>query len=289
MKRVYSNSELPHIFAKQSQDEGWTSNKSMYFEGNKIYSYGSHHCIAQILEDGKSVLFNSSTYSVTTSNHHSQVRSALSHLDGYTVPYPIQVFEGGNSEYCIEGFKSSLDSYHKAIKWKETHLDGMQGCIETLEFLIGYESNSKESRFFDELNSMKKTMKDMKPLHEQFLAQQEEKERIAEIKFLEKSKEDIIKWKRGDLNSLSYKIKPAFLRLSLDDKETVETSQGVTIPLKDSITLWNMIKAGKDVQGHEIDGYTVISLNGTLKIGCHDISREEVDRFGAILDTMEVK
>ena len=40
-----------------------------------------------------------------------------------------------------------------------------------------------------------------------------------------------------------------------------------------------MIKAGKDIKGHKIDGYTVIGLNGVLTIGCHKIERKEIDRF----------
>jgi hypothetical protein len=44
-----------------------------------------------------------------------------------------------------------------------------------------------------------------------------------------------------------------------------------------------MIEAGRDVKGHEIDGYTVISMNGELKVGCHAIERSEVERIGAAL------
>lgn len=47
-----------------------------------------------------------------------------------------------------------------------------------------------------------------------------------------------------------------------------------------------MIKADKNIHGHDIDGYTVISWNGELKIGCHRIEHAEVERIGAILDTI---
>ena len=41
-----------------------------------------------------------------------------------------------------------------------------------------------------------------------------------------------------------------------------------------------MIKAGKDIKGYKIDKYTVISINGTLKIGCHNINRANVTEVG---------
>jgi hypothetical protein len=35
--------------------------------------------------------------------------------------------------------------------------------------------------------------------------------------------------------------------------------------------LYKMIKQGKDIKGHKIGYYTVISVNGVLTIGCHKI------------------
>jgi hypothetical protein len=41
MKTVFSNSELPHIWARQSQTEGRTSNGSMFFSGG-VLTIGCH-------------------------------------------------------------------------------------------------------------------------------------------------------------------------------------------------------------------------------------------------------
>jgi len=61
--------------------------------------------------------------------------------------------------------------------------------------------------------------------------------------------------------------------------DSVETSRQAYVPLKEAKLLWNFIKEGRDIKGHKIGGYTVISMNGVLKIGCHEIKREELDRF----------
>ncbi|KKM60309.1 hypothetical protein LCGC14_1543200, partial [marine sediment metagenome] len=47
--------------------------------------------------------------------------------------------------------------------------------------------------------------------------------------------------------------------------------------------LYNAIKAGKGVAGFKIGYYTVDSMNGALKIGCHDIPRKEIDRLALSL------
>jgi len=52
------------------------------------------------------------------------------------------------------------------------------------------------------------------------------------------------------------------------------------VPIKEATILYKMIKAGKDIKGYKIDKYTVISINGTLKIGCHNINRANVTEVG---------
>lgn len=54
---------------------------------------------------------------------------------------------------------------------------------------------------------------------------------------------------------------------------------GARVTYKAGKLLFKMIKAGRPVVGHEIDGYTVVSINGVIKIGCHVIEMSEVHRF----------
>ncbi len=68
----------------------------------------------------------------------------------------------------------------------------------------------------------------------------------------------------------------ALLRLSDD---VIETSMGARVSVDEGRLLLSMIRAGKDVKGHNIGGYTVIGLNGVLKVGCHEIPRAEIERF----------
>src|SRR6266566_680779 len=79
VKHVVSSGEVPHLWYHKTQDSAKTSNGNIYFEGDTIYSYGSHFPIAKHISSGKqsAVLFTTRTYSVTTSGHCSAVRSAI--------------------------------------------------------------------------------------------------------------------------------------------------------------------------------------------------------------------
>jgi len=91
MKTVFTNQEVFHIFASGTQSQGRSHNGNVYFDGDVLYSYGSHFPLA-IKYKGR-VLLNGDSYSVTTSKHQGQARQALRHLDCITLP-ALRVVQG---------------------------------------------------------------------------------------------------------------------------------------------------------------------------------------------------
>lgn len=79
-----------------------------------------------------------------------------------------------------------------------------------------------------------------------------------------------------------------YLRMSLDG-EKVETSQGIKIFVSEASKLYKMICNGVDIKGHRIGGYVVTSINGTLKIGCHNIDMDSVHNVGKQLELISEK
>ena len=75
MKTIFSNSDLVHTFAQQTQQEGRTPNNGMFFYNQKIYSYGYHYLLGEFL-DSETILINNSGYSVSTGKHISLVSNA---------------------------------------------------------------------------------------------------------------------------------------------------------------------------------------------------------------------
>lgn len=81
MQRVFgSHSEVAHVWAQQSQDEGRASR--VFFEGATIYSYGRHFPAGIFLRNdagAEIVAINDDGYSVSTSKHMGYIRGAVSH------------------------------------------------------------------------------------------------------------------------------------------------------------------------------------------------------------------
>jgi hypothetical protein len=70
-----------------------------------------------------------------------------------------------------------------------------------------------------------------------------------------------------------------YLRVSKDGLD-IETSQGARVDIDSAKLLYTLIKNGKDIKGHRIGNYTVISLNGVLTIGCHHINTDSMREIG---------
>jgi hypothetical protein len=79
MKIVHSPDMVAHLFANRSQDTARTSSQNFYFNGPSLFSYGSHFVVAHWLETGAGavLLWNSDSYSVSTSRHQGHARNAL--------------------------------------------------------------------------------------------------------------------------------------------------------------------------------------------------------------------
>lgn len=85
---TFTNDMVAHVWAQRSQTFGKSNNGNFYFEGDALYSYGSHFLVAYLLDTGGEVvaLHNSDTYGVTTSGHQSDGRGAARHYTQFSVP-----------------------------------------------------------------------------------------------------------------------------------------------------------------------------------------------------------
>ena len=66
-----------------------------------------------------------------------------------------------------------------------------------------------------------------------------------------------------------------YLRLS-KCAQFVETSQGVKIDVNEAKRYLKLLKSGVMMRGAKIGNYTTISFDKLLRIGCHNISKEEI-------------
>jgi hypothetical protein len=102
MRTVFSNHEVPKLWASQSQSSARNANKTYWFEGPRIYSYAE--CIGHLLESvhGERVaLITSGTWSVTTSRH--EFRSIVAaHSAGVDLRFRVPSIERPNHDLNLK-------------------------------------------------------------------------------------------------------------------------------------------------------------------------------------------
>lgn len=295
MKRVFKNDEVAHIWARQSQNDGRNSANNIYFNGKQIYSYGSHFCMGRIL-DINTVLITDRTYSNTTAKHINWTRYAVNHMDRIYVPYPEKEGLEKNLQDWQYRIKNLLDVIKAPRRRQATRDNAKAGLSEIVATVNKYlevtNQSLKVSR--NDWTSTKEVKRDFKMFFEAAQSEQaaeqltkkldraaklKEKKRLQQLEERRKKQRAILmKWKRGANVQTWYfdSIEEVHLRAKFDN---VESSKGARVTLKAARILYTLIKAGKDIKGHDLEGYTVIGINGTLKIGCHEIPRTEVERF----------
>ena len=125
-RHVYPTSEIPHLWAHQTQADARNSQGNLFFEGSTIYSYRTRK------KKGALVLSNSDKYGNTTAKHQRAVNHASSHLENIPVPDP-QIAEPWNTanhkhSANLKHFQKTIgDLYDKskralsvnAVTWRE--------------------------------------------------------------------------------------------------------------------------------------------------------------------------
>ena len=266
-----SKSDVMHVYAQQEQFEGRSGN--VFFYGKKIYSYGYHYLLAEIKETANGdeyILINDSGYSVSTSKHISEIRQAtrqykqlfvtetdkdkvLSHLKNYLLP---KLLKATKPEIYIS---EAIGLYNKYVG----------NCL-----FIGIEPDSEIVELFTTYFAGEncKIVVERAKIEFRDRKERERKEKAEQLKI------NVEKFYNYETDYI-YNTDQDFIRVSIDKTE-VETSQRVKVPIKEAKILYKLIQAGKDIKGFRIGYYTVISINGVLKVGCHNINIESMHKVG---------
>jgi len=247
MKNVFTNSELAHKYAEQSQNEGRGSGSSFFFRGGVLYSYGSHFPICKFIETSgeRMLLFTTRSYSNTTSKHISLARNATSHIKKIFCNNP-EASHADNFQAWINSAETSATKLAKAKK-PEIYLNELShtakeankyanffGILipETLQTLVGMKDKAEFKEYAN-----KKAEATAKEAHR---IMKENKKKF---------KESFKKWISCEIPYLYERLGFDFLRLN-DDR--VETTQGVKIPIELAKRLYMNIKTGTIKEGDKL-------------------------------------
>ena len=257
--------------------------KFIFDDRNKIYSYGYHYLLAEFIND-ETILINNTGYSNTTSKHISQITQA-------TRQYKQHFFR----DICLNNV------YDRIKEASQKLINARKKEVYALEIINAYESFTsfvKEFKQFvnhsysgynlvsEEALKLNDNFKEIQSIYLQIFENKESfieagKERVKreKEKAKEELKKDLEKFFNYEINYLSIKTDEDFLRIS-EDKTQIETTQQIKIDINEAKALYKLIKEGTEVKGYRIGYYTVISLNGVLKVGCHNINRNNLTEIG---------
>lgn len=286
MRHVVSTSEIPHLWAHKTQTNARNSQGNLYFDGDTIYSYGSHFQIARHVQNKRgenAVLLTTREYSVTTSSHIRAVGSAI--------PSGLQVFHVDLTANWEPG-RSTVDRYNEEIAehelkaararkaWSRNYELRRAGQVhaEAIVFCKFYGLRFKVNSLRTDLAEVKRAA-----LADQAHKAAQTKARKAEQ--LAEYQERINLWLNGEYANLPHGI-DTLLRVKNGE---VETSRGARFPIehaKRGLALVESVKASGQAwqkNGHtcHLGHYQIdrIEPNGTVHAGCHVVSWKAIERI----------
>ena len=278
------------MFAQRTQEQARTSTRNLFFEANKIYSYGYHYLLAEFIND-ETILINNTGYSNTTSKHISQITQA-------TRQYKQHFFK----DICLDNvYDRILNASKKLINARKKEVYSLE-IINAFESFTSFVNEFKKfvnhsysgyNLVSEEALKLNDNFKEIQGIYLQIFENKESfieagKERLKQEKekVKQKLKQDLNKFFNYEIDYINSKqIEEDYLRIS-EDRQHIETSQRVKISIDEAKKLYYMIEKGEDIKGYKISNYTVISLNGVLKIGCHKINVNNVHEIGKKLKTI---
>lgn len=304
MRNVLANHrEVCHFWANEKQESGKAN--SMFFRDKTIYSYGTHFPIARH-ENADTILFTTQTHSISTAKHIAYTRDAIPPTKTVINVWDIQdkgsVWNSEQEKFVPSIMYDTVFSNLRTLQHDvmETLKKSVRARIRKGVYLSSAQDQLKNMRKYFSLR--KNDQEDFKTF-ERFLSDMERdiggdnirviiEEQIKKEAAEEKARQERLKieraekitaWQNGGSNYELSGIQTAYLRIN-KESGLIETSKGANCTIQEGKLLWARIKAGKPIIGQVLSGYTVISFNGELKIGCHHIERAEVERIGQLLE-----
>ena len=285
--RFSSNSELCHVYAQQEQPEGRGSN--LFFEGPAIYSYGHHFLLGIFLTNDsgrRMLLVNSEYYSSTTAKHRTKLANATHHLPNMWLPN-LDKHTAYNVTYRSGTFADKMRDQTAVLVniWLSDLLDIEKSLSKARKPEIWIEKAQRlESLIRTYFTFIEAPIPDIliqaleiaHPTPAQIEAIRERQRQEAKRKSA-KTAEQVRKWLNFETDD-SGTPSPDILRCSGDQ---VETSRGIRMTKAQALDIYRQLRdQGLKPGTRVLDHYTVTSINGTVKIGCHEFKTSYLLTFG---------
>lgn len=272
MRTVFSsNYDVIHMFAQRTQYEG--RSKNVFFEYDKLYSYGWHYILAQFLGEND-VFIGDRGYSVSTSKH---IGITIQATRQYT-----QWFETTSDEEIV--FRSLTrikKSIGKARKPEKYTSQAISIISKFTQFCARFDKViSKETQDLIDFFSTNDTELAVK------ITEYAQKQKIKRALIIEQYKTAFYNFNAFEALKFEAALNYDLLRVN---GEKLETSQNVLVDLSEAKKLYKAYLAGLPIVGEKIEHYTILKATPKIiKIGCHNIKPPELANiFKDVVEELE--
>lgn len=282
MKTKYSsNRELIHVWAHDSSPEIMKQANSVTCHNDILYSYST--AIGQIVNND-TVIYNTASYSNTTSKHQSLMYQSSSHylnriylsIHKYDLNHFIFTQETFDSLVLKPNLDIASEYLLKASRSKK-HKD-----FYNMEALSIFDNLEKYALLFNLVCTLPNTDAFLETI---IKADKEAKaiEKIRKAERIIEQAEALENWRLG----LDVRNHFEVTALRIKD-DVIETSRGAKIPLEHAVKFWGLINSWhhkgityvKDHHSIHLGNYCVNRFeNDVLTVGCHQIPYSEIQNI----------
>ena len=267
-----SNYDIAHEFA-YGATEGHTGNWNLFIEGDCIYSYGHHFCIAKRVGKG-SVLLTTRTYSISTAKHIRYVWNATGHMD-HIYCYDPDASHAENQRRFLEEIKDLLPHLAKARK-PEIWIHMIQVISERAKKYCEFFGIKMEKDL-----AMFVQSEDLNKTNEAYEAELKRRAFREHKLLMKKKREQLEKWHNFEGSDYVSGLDYQELRLNKANKNRIETTMDVEIPFEVAREFYEKLKSGAIKVGDKLFYYVVRRMDSKeIAIGCHTFKRRYLMDFG---------
>ena len=257
---------------------------NFYFQGDTVFSYGSHFPIARHVETrrGSAVLFTTRDYSVTTSGHKWTVLGACKHLTVFHVQHPTDSDRKQQFDEYRQRDVELARKYSRARSNRPWILGSLRNLVD--------EAN-RFAQFFG-LRSRLSMPADLSAMEAECKAiEKRERERRQRAE----AKRDGKRWSAcntGWTGKPIFSVSNRMARSGCGSRATNCRLRGRRVPLEHAIKAFRLIKRLHDTgQAYERNGYSVhlgafvldaVDAQGNVTAGCHNVAWEEIERVAIL-------
>jgi hypothetical protein len=276
-----SHNHVAHAWANQNGRGNRAKGFNMWYDGDTIYSYGTHFPIARIVpcDNGiapRCILFTTENRSISTAKHKTITWRACQGDRVFTVPNVEARCEAdhlaNHANYVVRA-RASFDKAKQARVYGDFHLREAAAAIGSANLYATWFNLPVEQIDVAQFDA---AWAQVAARTAERRADAERRQRIAQRERDRANHEKLCEWLKGSDIYPPHTARP-YVRIRGD---VVQTSWGAEVPLAAAVKVYKMARICRRMHNplvmpadddHMVGGYRLNSIDavGTVRIGCH--------------------